>query len=84
MKNEIIKSWYKKNHPSDEAVEDLRDQITFSELFVCLVDRKDMYELMGENIDSVIRERLFEGLATAMNYTYDNIHNLWMVSVGLR
>lgn len=67
---------------TDELGEEITEELTFEEL-VRLMDRKhDVYEVIGVG-DSLVRERIFSGLETAMqnagyNTTYDDIYNAWL------
>ena len=75
-----IKSWYMSQYPTDEVGKTLNDDVTFQDLFDCLDNYKDVYELLGGDADSIIRERVFEKLAELTDYTYEDIYNQWLLA----
>lgn len=76
-KNTNIKNWYTETYPSDDLGQELNDDITFYDLFYCLDHYHDVYELLGD-IDSVVRERCFQALATIMGVNYEYIFEQWL------
>lgn len=72
-----IRKWYGIVYPSDELGEELRDDISFNDLFICLNKNKDVYDYLGV-ADSLVRERIFNQLAIIMGVNYDYIYNLWV------
>ena len=72
-----IKEWYLENYSSDEEGEFLNEDVTFYDMFQCLDRRKDIYECIDVD-DSLIRERLFEGLAQVMECDYSYIYDQWL------
>lgn len=77
--NTDIKSWYKKDYPDDELGEAINEKITFYDLFETLDRRKSVYKLLGDDIDSIVRERIFEKLANIMDVKYEYIYDQWML-----
>lgn len=77
--NTNIKSWYKKDYPDDELGEAINEKITFYDLFETLDRRKSVYKLLGDDIDSIVRERIFEKLANIMDVKYEYIYDQWML-----
>ncbi len=71
-----IKLYYKKNYPDDELGNGIRD-ITFLELFKNLDRGINIYETINVN-DSIVRERLFQGLADLFDSDYNYIYNKWL------
>lgn len=71
-----IKLYYKKNYPDDELGNEIRD-ITFLELFKNLDRGINIYETINVN-DSIVRERLFQGLADLFNSDYNYIYKKWL------
>ena len=81
MKLDIsIKSWYLKEYPSDDVGETLSDTATFLELNNLLNSGKgkDVYELLGGDSDTIVRERCFEKLCQLTDQTYDTVYNKWL------
>lgn len=72
-----LQDYYKDKHPTDNIFEDMNEQATFRDLLVQLIDRADVYNVIGIG-DSLIRECLFEGLSKLLLVDYDFIYNLWL------
>lgn len=70
--------FYKSEYPEDsEIVEDLNKHATFQDAFECLQCGFDFYTFMGVP-DSIVRERIFQGLAELMGCDYDYIYDQWL------
>lgn len=76
--NETIKKWYLENYADPELGNELYDDVTFQDLYNGLLAQKEVYDLLGNGIDSIIRERVFDELAERMNVSYDVIYDMWM------
>ena len=74
-----IKKWYLENYANDELGEELKENVTFNDLFYALDRYENIYELLG-SADSIIRERVFQKLAELMGVDYDYIYNQWMLA----
>ena len=57
--NQCIREWYLTTY-SDKLGVEINRGVTFKDLFECLDSYEDVYELLGDGIDTVIRERCFE------------------------
>jgi hypothetical protein len=78
MKKDVsLKYWYLFNYPTDDMGEDLNSTATFVGLLNTLHEGNNVYDYIGVG-DSLIRERLFEGLAKQLNESYDYVYNLWI------
>lgn len=76
---ENIKDWYKLNYADDDMADVINDDVTFHSLYLCLKKGYDIYDILGNNIDTVIRERIFAVLANIYaDGDYDVIYDLWM------
>ena len=75
-----VKRWYEMTFPADtEIVQDIRPNATFLGCLRCLDDYGDIYlYLMGNKVDSIVRERIFAKLADIMGEDYDYIYDQWM------
>ena len=71
-----LKSWYVDNFPADELGLELNPSSTFDGLFDVLDCHGDVYDYMGVG-DSVVRERLFWGLALYIDADYGYILDQW-------
>ena len=78
-KNTDIKNWYIEEYPTDELGQELKDNLSFYDLFEALDSYKDIYEFIGVD-DSLVRERLFEKLSKIMKCDYDEIFSQWLLS----
>lgn len=74
-----IKEWYMSEHPDDSFGEEINDNVTFNDLFDTLDSRQSVYNLLGNSIDSVIREACFEKLAELIGKSYDYVYNQWLL-----
>ena len=77
--NSKIKEWYLKEYSTDNLGEEIKDDITFYDIFYALDNYKDIYEVIGVG-DSIIRERIFGKLAEIMKVDYNYIYNQWLLS----
>lgn len=77
--NTKLKEWYTTNYPSDELGAEINPDSTFQNLFDALDRYRDVYEVIGVG-DSLVRERLFEGLTDVTHYDYDTIYNQWLMA----
>jgi len=65
----LIRDWYMAKFPDDDFGTEINPELSFSGLFMAMDNHKDVYETMGVH-DSIIRERVFEKLATIMVENY--------------
>lgn len=72
-----IREFYLQNFPTDEVGMEINPTATFGELYWVIQTFGDVYEYIGV-ADSLIRERLFENLATIMNVDYNVIYSQWL------
>ena len=72
-----LKQWYMRKYPSDELGEEIRDNITSIDVWVALNCHQDLYSVLGD-VDSVVRERIFEKMSRDLHCKYDDIYNLWL------
>ena len=73
-----IKNWYLTVYSDDSMGLEIKENITFEELFHVLDRYQDVYEFLGVN-DSVIRERVFTKLAEVMEVNYGYIYEQWLL-----
>ena len=76
----MIKEYYITRYPDDLLGLDINPEATFDGLYECLVENMSPYAYIGVS-DSIIRERIFEGLAAHKNVDYDVIYYLWLEGV---
>lgn len=74
-----IREWYLSAYPEDELGNEINPNATFNDVFECLDNYRDVYELIGVH-DSLVRERIFEALSEIMNCDYDYIYDQWLRS----
>lgn len=72
-----VKKWYIKKYPNDDLGRKINEKITFKGLLEDIKKGLDVYMSIGV-FDSVIRERVFEGLSESMGIDYDTIYDLWI------
>lgn len=78
-----LRAWYHVNYPDDDLYDEIHAGTTFGGLFETLDHYRDVYEYIGTG-DSIIRERLFQGLAALMDCDYDYIYDQWLQSAAAR
>ena len=72
-----IREYYLTKYPTDELGVELNQTPTFAGLLNQLIVGGDVYRYIGVS-DSIVRERLFEGLAEELNVKYDYVYDLWI------
>lgn len=73
-----VADWYAVAFPHDEWGNEMMNKgITFQDVFECLQVGFNVYALLGAG-DSVVRERVFDALATMMDVSYDVIYYQWL------
>jgi len=76
-RGQSLRDWYIDHFPDDELGFEIDPEATFQGLFEALDCYRNVYDYIGVG-DSVIRERLFEGLALFIDADYDYIYDQWM------
>jgi hypothetical protein len=72
-----IREFYLAKYPSDDMGDGINPTATFAGLLNQLIVGGDVYNYLYV-YDSIVRERLFEGLAEELNVKYDYVYNLWI------
>jgi hypothetical protein len=73
-----IKDFYKWAYPTDaEAAAGINGNATFQDAFECLQVGFNFYAFLGVD-DSLVRERVFDALATLMGCSYEHIYYQWL------
>jgi hypothetical protein len=70
-----IKKWYLETFPDDEMGENINDDADFTEMDYYEV--RHIYDYLGD-IDTVIRERVFQKLASLLNMEYKEVYDIWL------
>ena len=74
----FIADWYKNAFPSDSyGYLMMNKSNTFQDAFECLQVGFDFYTFLGVS-DSLVRERVFDALATLMGCSYDHLYYQWL------
>lgn len=77
--NSKVKEWYMETYSTDLEGNNIKGDITFYDVFYALDRYKDIYETIGD-VDSIVRERIFQKLAEIMGVDYDYIYEQWLLS----
>jgi hypothetical protein len=72
-----IRDFYMWAFPTDELGKDINGGVDFNDAFECLQVGYDFYSFLGVS-DSIVRERVFDALATLMGCSYDHIYYQWL------
>ena len=70
--------FYRVCYPTDtEMIEKINRNATFQDAFECLQAGFNFYAFLGVD-DSLVRERVFDALATLMGCSYEHIYYQWL------
>ena len=70
--------FYKEAFPTDkDGLKDINRNATFQDAFECLQTGFNFYAFLGVD-DSIVRERIFDALATLMGCSYDHVYYQWL------
>jgi len=72
-----LREYYVNKYPTDDMGAGINPTATFAGLLNQLIVGGDVYAYLSA-YDSIIRERLFEGLAEELNVKYEYVYNLWL------
>jgi hypothetical protein len=75
-----IREFYLDTFSTDKLGREIDPTATFGGLFETLDTYRDVYEYIGV-ADSIIRERVFEKLASVLGYDYADIHAQWLYAI---
>lgn len=78
---EYIREYYMRTYPSDPYGAELNPDITFRDLLEGMMQGYDVYEMLGDGSDSLMRERVFERMSDVYGITYESIYELWLMPV---
>jgi len=69
-----IREWYLKTYEDDLGLE-INENATFEE--IDYYEIRNIYEYLNVE-DSIIRERVFQELASLLNMKYQEIYDIWL------
>ena len=72
-----IREFYLEAFPTDELGIEIDPTATFGGVYQTLESYGDVYEYIGVS-DSIIRERIFERLASILECDYETIYSKWL------
>ena len=72
-----IRDFYMEAFPTDELGKDINGGVDFNDAYECLQVGYDFYSFLGVG-DSIVRERVFDALATLMGCSYEHIYYQWL------
>ena len=78
-----VRDWYMKEYPTDELGAEIKENLTFEDVFDALDRHQDFYDLIDVG-DSIVRERIFKELADIMGTDYDYVYNQWLGESNLK
>lgn len=83
LMTDYVKEWYQRYYPTDSLGEEINEDLRFHTVSDWLYNTEDntetIYELIGV-WDSIVRERIFIGLASAYGADYDTIYDRWFIA----
>lgn len=72
-----VRSWYISNYPSDTMGAYIDPKAIFNTVFEALDNYKNIYTVLGD-IDSIIRERVFQALSKIIGTDYNYVYEQWL------
>ena len=72
-----LRQYYMNLYPTDDMGYDISSDATWVGLLKTLNVGNEVYDYIGV-VDSLVRERLFEGLSEVIGVSYDEIYNKWI------
>ena len=76
--NTSVRDWYVATYPTDDLGPKIPSGLTFWDVVAALNIGVDVYCVLWDAGDSIVRERIFTRIADIMNCDYDVIYNTWM------
>ena len=64
-----------KSHEEDCLVD---EGVRYIDVLSALLNKKDVYAVLGSDADSIDREKVFQTLSEIMGCEYDTIYSLWL------
>ena len=64
-----------KSHEEDCLVD---EGVRYIDVLSALLNKKDVYAVLGSDADSIDREKVFNTLSEILGCEYDAIYNLWL------
>lgn len=78
MDKALLHEWYRKRYPSDAEMADRMDpEVTIGGVVRCFHNEVYSYAAFFAD-DSIVRERVFEGITQMMHCDYDVMCNMWL------
>lgn len=73
-----IRDWYVSSYPTDYLGSMIPDKLSFWDAVCALNIGVDIYCLLGDAADSVVRGRVFGKIAEIIGCDYDTVYNTWL------
>jgi hypothetical protein len=71
-----IKKWYLDTYSDDKLGNKINANADFTEMDYYEI--RHIYDYLGDEIDTIIRERVFEKLASLLGIPYSDIYDIWL------
>jgi hypothetical protein len=81
--NNHVKHWYIITFSGCDVGKTLNPFRTFMEVVQCLERGDNVYDFLGGEADSIVRERVFEKCAELYGVDYDVIYDQWLNNITL-
>ena len=73
-----IKEYYLMKYPNDGVGKSLKDNVTFRDLLNAINNYENIFDILGGDADSLVREVCFAALAELTDSSYETIFNKWL------
>ena len=65
-------------YPNDGVGKSLKDNVTFRDLLNAINNYENIFDILGGDADSLVREVCFAALAELTDSSYETIFNKWL------
>ncbi len=80
VKGESFKQWYLRTYPDDDQAPGyMRDGITIAAAWGLMQAGIEIYDILGSDCDSLIRERIYTEIARQFELNYEDVYRVGMI-----
>ena len=76
--NSCVRDFYLMEYPTDDMGPSLLPDVTLKDVVNCINSGNDLYDTVGQSMDTVIRERIFSKVAELLDVDYLSVYHKWL------